>query len=136
MGRSVSYPTNCSAVCFRIFETDLEDPDSARFEWEWFVDWIKETANGNWKSFCDTDKWIGGEDHAILENCHGYIGVSEYCGLVAVWLKAKDEYPNDHPELSLAWCDSIASKFGKLFGEYRKVATASNGEAFYEKCDA
>ena len=72
---------------------------------------------------------VGHEDHAILENGHCYIGVSEYCGLVSIWLVPKDEYP----DLSQKWCDQIGNKFYNLFSEYKHVATFSNGEAIYER---
>jgi len=131
MGRSVSYPSDCSAVCFRSFECEGEF--DAEFELEYFVDWIKESATAKFPSLCECDKWLGREDHAILENDHACVGVSEYCGLVAIWLKAKDEYPNDHPELSRSWTDRVSDTFHGLFAEYRKLGHISNGEGVFEK---
>ena len=130
MGRSVSYATGSTSVCYRTFKP--ETPEDSQFEWEYFEDWLRETAAAAWPSLepCD-NTWLGREDHAILENAHAYIGVSEYCGLVSIWLAPKDN--SEHPELSEHWCNQISAKFEKLFGEYRKIATASNGESFYER---
>jgi hypothetical protein len=153
MGRSVSYPSNTAAVCFRDVSsfgyvmdedgnvTDEHDEWQGQDDWDWFVESIKNDATEKWSSFSECDEWVGREDHAILENNFAYIGVSEYCGLAAVWLLPKTEallntgYSEDSAMANLSenWCKRIAKNFEKLFGEYVKVAVMSNGEGVYKK---
>ncbi len=156
MGRSVSYPTDCTAVCFRDVmymgypadeetgETDFDqEPDSflAQIEFNDFVDMIRYEANRQWKSLVECDRFLDREDRAIMENDFCYIGVSEYCGLAAIWLKSKgdelrDEWYSDSQSLANladAWCARIEKKFHALFGEYVKTGTMSNGCGVYEK---
>jgi hypothetical protein len=127
MGRSVSYPSDAVTVCFKD-ATFIEDS----LDWDDYVDDIRNVAQANWRSLRECDEWLGREDRAILENDHAYIGISEYCGLVALWIVAKD-HDNETYGLSANWAASIERNFHRTFGEYRKVATMSNGEAFYEK---
>jgi hypothetical protein len=153
MGRSVSSPRNATTVCFRdissfgeVYDeennlTEEYDECQSAYDWECFVEMLQEDAKAKWPSFDATDEWVGREDHAILENNFAYIGVSEYCGLVSIWLLPKTEdllntgYDADvkMANLASAWCNRVSGNFETLFAEYRKVATASNGEAFYEK---
>lgn len=131
MGRSVSYPNDCAAVCF----IDVSDYHEME-EWHFFIEWLQERCQEAWKSLDTADEWLGREDHAVLENQHCYIGVSEYCRLAAVWLKPKED--NDYPEhdsLHAHWCNQISKRFEKMFGEYRLIGRASNGEAFFEKIE-
>ena len=155
MGRSVSYPIDCSAICFRDvsgfgYEYDEEtgetnfnnfDEFQAQDDFEWFIDDIRYQAKAKWKTFDECDTWLDREDHAILENNFAYIGVSEYCGCASVWLKSKadnlkdGDYSDDISlaNLAEAWCNRIAKNFESMFGEYRKIGTFSNGEAVFEK---
>lgn len=134
MSRSVSVPSGAVAVAYKD-ATELED----EFDWEYYVDSIKYQLQSAFPSLEECDKWLGREDHAILENGHCHITVSEYCGLVAVSLVPKEHdiwYPEDIAlqNLSGSWCAQIESRFLSMLREYRKVATASNGEAFFERC--
>ena len=153
MGRSVSSPRNATTVCYRdissfgeVYDeknnlTEEHDDDQSTFDWECFVEGIQEDGKAQWPSFETSDKWVSSVYKSILENNFAYIGVSEYCGVAAVWLLPKTEdllntgYEADvkMANLASAWCNRVAGNFESLFAEYRKVATASNGEAFYEK---
>jgi hypothetical protein len=153
MGRSVSSPRYATTVCFRdissfgeVYDeennlTEEYDDCQSAHDWECFVEMLQEDGKAKWPSFDATDEWVGNEDHAILENNFAYIGVSEYCGLASIWLLPKTEdllntgYDADvkMANLASAWCNRVAGNFETLFAEYRKVATASNGEAYYEK---
>lgn len=144
MGRSVSTPSGAIAVCYRdvsSFGYDIDDEGNVLYDnydwaiaedsWDWFLDGITTDASNRWGSFYKSDEWVGREDRAILENTYAYIGVSEYCGLAAVWLLPKYDEP-----LAESWCARIAKNFNKMFGEYAKVGTFSNGESVYEKIAA
>lgn len=126
MGRSVSYPSNCTSVCFKDI-TDIEEQD----DFEFFVDDLRYQAKSLAPSLHDCDRWVGREDHAILQNDHVLIGVSTYCGLAAIWMKAKDD--NEHAGLSEAWANRFSDRFEATFGELRLVGRASNGEAFFTR---
>lgn len=125
MARTVSVPCGAVAVAYQDV-TGYEE-----WEFEDYTEYLRETVKSHWPSFEDADGWLGREDAMLLENGHAYVGISEYCGLAAIWLVPKDD--NEHPELSESWCEKIADKFETLLGEYRKVGCASNGECFYEK---
>jgi hypothetical protein len=139
MGRSVSTPSNCAAVCYQD-ASGIED----KYEWNDFKDNIQETVKRLFPSMDTCNIWIGDgrtEDNAIMENRFAYIGISEYCGLVAIWVKSKsDDYESSYyadearlANLADGWCERIVPTFDKAFNEYRCVGRASNGEAFYEK---
>lgn len=128
MGRSVSTPCNAVAVTYRDV-TEIEDAE--QFEYEVIED-LREYAKTLWPSLTECDKWIGREDHAVLENGHAYIGVSDYCGLAAFWLVPKDD--RDYGEsLARQWCEQVSAKFIKAFGNLRCIGRLSNGEAVYQK---
>lgn len=127
MGRSVSMPSGCTEVCFQT----LSDDDAFGDDWEDFLDDITTRCIETWPSMYVADEWVGREDHAIVQNAHVWIGVSEYCGLVAIWLKVKDEENG----LSVQWAKRIAPKFAKMFGQLRQIGHMSNGEAVYRKIE-
>jgi len=118
--------------------------DPREWEWEDFVEGIREGLRERYPSFEDADRWIGSEVHVIAENGHAYVAVSSYCGLFAVSIGARepdyDYYV--HPgaaELSHAWAkrnaDGMAEAIRKdvYLEEYGLAARFSNGEALYAK---
>lgn len=126
MGRSVSYPRNATVA--------YVDVSYMKESWEWddFVQDVKDRAERLWPSMYNADTWLGREDHAILQNQNAYLGISEYDGLAAIWLVVKDdEYVN--PNLAGAWFAKVQQRFLDNFGMLRKLATFSNGEAMYEQ---
>ena len=86
------------------------------------------------------DLRLSREDRAVAENKYAYFGVSEYCGLVAVWCAAKEAsyYDNAGFEgLRDRWISQIGDKFRKTargsFGQALvKTGSFSNGEAFFQ----
>ena len=80
-----------------------------------------------WPSLQPCDKWLGSEDHAVLENGHAYFGISEYCNMLAYWVVPKDDEDN----LAAHWCASIERGFINTFGRLTKIGTFSNGESVY-----
>jgi len=136
MGRSVSTPSNCTAICYQNV-THIED----EFEWADYKEMIEEKVKSLYPSMDKCDEWLDREDHAIMENSFAYVGISEYCGLVAIWLKSKGEdyecscYDEEIRLAHLAdsWCQRVIPSFDSAFSEYRREATFSNGEAIYRK---
>lgn len=109
------------------------------YEWTEELDDYRERIKEMFPSFDKCDYWLDREDHAIAENRFAYFGISEYCGLVAIWLVAKEAdwaKPDSWERLRDRWLDQVEAKFLKAFGQLRKVATASNGEAFFERIEA
>jgi spermidine/putrescine-binding protein len=136
MGRSVSYASGSVAKAYK--HVDFEDDACGDMAWQDMLDSIKEEARKRWPSFTPCNVWLDREDKAILENDLAYIGVSEYCGLLCVWLVPKQfnqGYDNEagKENLAQAWCERIKPNFEKAFGELRKIATFSNGEAMFEQ---
>lgn len=135
MGRSVSYPAGAIAA----FRTIDEEPDDMGFnDLDEIIDNYREWIKNVFPSFEDADKWVGREDRAIAENRFAYFGISEYCGLVALWLVKKDfdtYYADEAGASNLAdrWLAQVEAKFRRIFGEYEKLGSMSNGEGVYRR---
>jgi hypothetical protein len=164
MGRSVSHPSG-AIVAFRHYDQSVDcaecdgkgyfEEDGERDECEFcdstgledlHIDWREETEQyQGWikelfPSFEPCDKWLDREDHAIAENRFAYFGISEYCGLVALWLVKKDldaGYYEDSLLTPLAdrWLAQVEPRFLSTFGELRKLGHMSNGEGVYQRID-
>lgn len=95
-------------------------------------------------SVTSCDQWLGREDHAVADNSHAYFGISEYCGLVAMWVVPKEveSYYADAAWQGLrdAWCQSIKRKFQTIasgcFGQaLRRQGYMSNGMGVFQPVD-
>ena len=152
MGRSVSTPYNATAVAYAPIEVepyeDIDDDGEAvtvepseldfQFAFESMVEDLQNHAPTLWPSLRECDKWLDREDHALLENDLCYMGVSEYCGMVAYWIVPKSDYRAGYSDqhvdnLCDHWVSQIADKFVKTFGTLRRIGTFSNGESVYER---
>jgi hypothetical protein len=101
-----------------------------------YIDDIVWVCQENWPSLERIDRWIGREDHAILENGHAQIGVSEYCGLVAVWIvPAVSDYFPEHAGLAHHWISQIEDRFRERFGRLRSLGFFSNGEQVFQRTE-
>lgn len=132
MGRSVSYPPNADAVTFQHLDFD-EDTD---FDWE-VIQPFQDRLKRLWPSVDDDDRWLGREHHVVASNDHAFFGVSEYGGLVAYWVLPRewDGYGPDTAALSHHWCEQIADKFERAFGDLVKLGAFSNGGGIYGRRD-
>lgn len=152
MGRSVSYPSGYSTVTFKEWYQpephncddmgcdefcNLQDtmPEPEPEDFDFFVEDLQEYAPTLWPSLVKCDKWVGREDHALLENDHCYIGVSEYCGLASLWIVPKEDDTGYPSGLAANWCEQIADKFVATFGQLVKLGSMSNGEGVYRRID-
>lgn len=150
MGRSVSYP---SGAWVTFCETPVDPPycrecdddsgdcghDMLPGEADW--DWINEEHQSEirrlFPSFWTADEWRGREDHVLARNRLVDFGVSEYCGLMAVWLAVRTDLDTAGQEaLAEQWCKSVWPKFQKAFGTHQKVGSFSNGEGVYRRIAA
>lgn len=131
MARSVSTPPDCISVAYASFDGD-------EYDFRDCMENLRGVAQYRYKSLSSCDRWIGREDHAVLENDHAYIGVSEYCGLVAVWIVAKeDQYGNLPSGIATHWCTQVNLKpLADCFGQ-RLVSQGrfSNGAQFFQPAD-
>lgn len=138
MGRSVDYPRGYSVVTFKEwFKPELEDGEDYRepdeFDWDYFTEDLTEYAPTLWPSLTACDTWLGRENHALLENSHCYMGISEYCGLASLWIVPKENEWGEVSALAANWCAQIEDKFVQTFGELSKVGAMSNGEGVYRR---
>lgn len=134
MGRSVSRPSNAAQVLYAYFETEDDDEDSPYWWFQESIKGMRECLIARYPSLTKCDEWIGygqSEDHALLENRHAYIGVSEYCGLVSIWIVPKD----DKPALAAQWCSQVKLEdAAECFGQRLvKEGTMSNGEGVFRR---
>lgn len=129
MSRTVSTPNGAVAIAYRDVSY-IED----EFDWDMFQEDIIAQLQSAFPSLAEADSWIGREDHVVLENGHCKITISEYCGLAAISLvpETHDCYPAED-NLADHWCAQISIRFIDMLSELRHVATASNGEAFFER---
>jgi hypothetical protein len=109
-------------VTYNTYDTEDE------FGYDDLVEYVRSYFESKYPSLERISEWLDREDRAILENRLVYIGVSEYCGLVSVWVVPKEDYP----DLTAKFIKTITPYFEKV-GELRKVGTFSNGEAVFEK---
>lgn len=142
MARSVMVPSNAEKVVYVPFDVDEEDLDIESDLFEDFVNEIQHVLKSRYRSLQECDRWVGREERAILENAYAEVVVSEYGGLVSISLCPTDEPCGDPESIALenlgaSWCGQISEGFANLlnetFGGLRKIATASNGEAFFKR---
>lgn len=112
-------------------------------DWEDWLDNLKEVLTCKFKSLRQCDRWLDREGHAILENGHAYIGVSEYCGMVCLWCVPKGNanigWGREHEQagLHVSWCCQVEDEVGKLLAKQYpdevmvSMGHASNGEQFF-----
>ena len=125
MGRGVSLP--CGA--FPAYQSVEHVEDSE--DWQDFLEDVKYQAKRIFPSMDDHDEWIGREDHALLKNNFAFVGVSEYMGLASIWLVVRSDAELEG--LAKAWVNKAYKKFERIFSEYEKIGTFSNGESVYKK---
>lgn len=136
MGRSVSYASGSEVVLYSYFETtDDEYIDQVNFDD--CVENLEWSLMKAFPSLYESGKWIGREDRALVENDLVYIGLSEYCGVVSVWVKPKDDdYRSYVRSFGSRFAHQIENKLKEIvnfaFGvQLLKTGTFSNGESIY-----
>jgi hypothetical protein len=147
MSRSVSVASGATHVAYASLEpiADEEsgavrefDSDDFNFAVEDFQGYLPQLC----PSLSPCDSWLGSgrsEDHALLENQHCFVGVSEYNGLVSVWVVPKEEDSHGY-NLSKHWCEQVGDKLvnagaGCFGNKLRSVGRFSNGEQIFQPVD-
>lgn len=126
MGRSVSTPSEASVVVYASFEGDSDDFNDCGDE-------LQRLAMRKYPSLSRANRWIGRENHVVLENKHCSITVSEYCGLAAVAIVPGSGYG----ALSENWCDKVDLRpLADCFGpRLISMGRFSNGEQIFQPAD-
>jgi hypothetical protein len=140
MGRSVSFANGSEVIIYSHIEDIYDDDDNfdeyaTQDNFDSAVEYLKETTIEAFPSLSECNVWLGNEDHAILENQLVYIGLSEYCGLISVWVVPKDD---ELYAFGVAFAQKIKSKLNNIvknaFGiQLKQVGRFSNGEALFER---
>ena len=128
MGRTVAVPRGVMCVGFHYSEAMGVTEEEANEEYMWFLESVEEYLIERFPSFERTDKWIGRECRVILENDFFQVGVSEYCGVYAIWAIEKEEHRNISVNFGLSLKNSI-----REMSTFRQIGTFSNGNAIYER---
>jgi hypothetical protein len=133
MGRSVSYASGSVFVEYSHIDSDEDSLDN----FQYYVEDLQENLHEAFPSMYGCEKWIGREDKAIAQNNFAYVGVSEYDGLVSIWIAPKEV---DELQIGIrdAWISQIEKKFKKVarnsFGTpLIKTGTFSNGEGVFAR---
>lgn len=133
MGRSVSYPSGSEVVIYSHFDySDDEYVDQYRFD-----DCVNELSHlliKQFPSLYESEEYIGREDRAFVENDLVYIGLSEYCGIISVWVKPKDQYYDFGCRFARQIENKLKQIINDVFGiRLTKTGTFSNGESIYNR---
>ena len=130
-------------VCPHCGSMDFQEQDS-QLLFDDFAEDLETLLKEAFPSLNPDEKWLGREDKAILENAYAYFGWSEYCGLVAVWVAAKEpDYraSSAWEAMQDRWIKSIEKRFAKTAAKawgvpLAKVGTFSNGGSVFQKKEA
>jgi hypothetical protein len=155
MGRSVSYPRGaivayaptpcdddyCARCVDAVADCECEPDDQMHIEsqtdWDWLKDGLRMRAKALFPSLWEADDWRGREDHTLARNSLVDFGVSEYCGLMAVWIAPRTDLENAGSKyLAARWMAQVTPKFLAEFGEYARLGGLSDGTSVYQKVGA
>lgn len=129
MGRGVSFPSG-ALVAFDQFDCDCGEGCDC---WQYFREALEERAAAIWPSLTPCCEWRGREDLATLSNNFAYFGLSEYCGVVAVWLQPRGDLEPGQEALARRWLEQARPRLAREFRKLERLGTASNGESFYRR---
>ena len=128
MARYVSVPSDAQRVLY-VNLADFED----HFDLDEALEGFVQALCKRYPSLQPARYWHGREDLVLAENDHARLGVSEYCGLGAVWVTPKRANRSDCTWVGSMKRDFILGAVRKHLGQpLRKIATARNGVAFFE----
>ena len=136
--RLIGPPVACD-VCEGTGKNPNPEPDE--HDWDNFIECLQDRLGTRYPSLVEADEWPERECHTIMENQHAIFAVSEYCGLVSVSMRAKeDDYGYDeHVGLHQSWSRRVAPGFqnfmAKAFGQYclSRMGGFSDGTSVYQR---
>lgn len=144
MGRSVMTHPNAIEIIFRTIDSDEFDEYGYLVEYDYLVDWVRESFIERFPSMGACERWARGsgamgELRCVVANDLCDVYISDYCGMAAISIvpTGLTLYNEDTSGLAYSWCEAHAAPFARrVFAEYDPVATASNGETFYRRVES
>lgn len=150
MGRGVDYLTNAEYVIFfhadwinAEYENGEFDEDLSSMNWDDFMSNLTAEICHKLKSYNESDKWDGRETKIFLENNLCEIGISEYCGMYSLSIRASEclgyySYEKDTNGLAVHHAEQIRNTLEKCLVKsgaeiLNKIGTFSNGCSVFEK---
>jgi len=133
MSRSVSRHPYAVETIF------LYQPFGDGSDWEDFLDDLRHNVlRPRYPSLVSCSRWVGREDHIILENAYMEVSVSEYNGVVAVCLATRDPDNGRHNDAAAKRAPGFRKYLHKVFASCAMVSlgSASNGEQFFRPVKA
>ena len=136
MARSVSTPRDTAHV------VHLDASEYDQDTWGDFIDDVRYVLCDRFPSVTEDGGWIERENRIIASNAFAHFGVSEYCGLAAVWVAPREQGYCGEGATALRdrWIDQIGPSFDKLFSCWgnalRQIGRFSNGEALFQPVNA
>lgn len=134
MARSVAVPRNAVQVAYAAI--GCGDAEDGEFDYFYSREEAQDLARAGsmFPSMRKSSACLDREVGAIAENSFAYIALSEYNGLVAVSLVAKDV------PLAAAWCERVSlaklERIAACFGDVlKRVGSFSNGEVMFRPAD-
>lgn len=132
MGRSIATPTDAIELCYVDVSEIAYDECTGCEDWDYYMDDLQEQIGILWPSMDPetNDKWLDNEIKVLTKNSLAFVTISEYCGLACIALVPRFDEGQDN--ISIHWCNQIAEKFQKAFGQFIKTGTMSNGCSVYK----
>jgi hypothetical protein len=133
---------DCCPHCAAPASSCVNQPEWAyQDEFDWLLGDFRSEVLRTFDSAHEDDTWLDLEDHALAANRFVWFGISEYCGVIALWMAPKDA-PYDSPAsweaLRDNWMAQAWPKFKKLANScvpepMVRLGTMSNGESVYQR---
>ena len=148
MGRSVDYLTGAETVIYFTADWMHEQDENGNYDefmsqmnWDDFLANLKAEIKSKLKSYEDCQAWDGREVNIFLDNMLCEIGISEYCGLYSLSVRAKeaDYYSEKNTEaLGQNHAKQIDNTLCKILQGLsctvlNRVGTFSNGTGVFQE---
>ena len=142
MGRSVDYLNNAEYVIYFTADWIDEEEELSSMNWEDFMSNLTSEIFHKLKSYYEVEELDGRETKIFLKNELAEIGISEYCGLYSLSIRAKEclgyySYEKNIDGLSKHHCQQVRKTLEKALKDsggklLNRLGTFSNGNGVYE----
>ena len=121
-----------SLVAYRCWTdwSDEESEDDVSDRFDDLIEFIRAETLHRWPSFIKVNRWLGRELHALAQNKLCWVGISEYCGQIAIWMMPVG---GRNTPMAVKFMERVEENFLKVFGTHRLIGHFSNGEAVFEE---